>query len=344
LNKNNLDFFDYLNSGILFKSDEEKFYINQKAESFFGLTSGYYSSSKIEVFFQRNPFINKIVNSTNDKKRSILSKQQKIVSADGSDKIVDLSVCFLENNSFIIEFLDSCSDNNHFYWESKIQELNTLAAGLAHEIKNPLGGIKMASQMIKRIDEREKISKYSDIIIEEAEKVNNVVETLMNISKPIMVNQQKINPHIFLDKFIDKINMEINDKNIVIVKDYDPSIDTIIVDTELLSKILFNLFKNSIESSDKSDKIIVRSRVDFNYYKEVSGKKFKMVIISIEDFGKKVTEAEIKKFFTPFYSTKSTGTGLGLVISKHFANLMDCDLSAKRKELGLIFKLTVPAE
>lgn len=207
--------------------------------------------------------------------------------------------------------------------KDRLAFLGTFAAGVAHEVKNPLGGIRGAAQLLSRKVKEKDLNEYTEIIVREVDRLNRILEEILDFANPRRINPQPINIHEILDAVILLGSGMTQEKAVSIVKGYDPSLPPVLGDKEHLIQVFLNLVKNSIEAVDRNGKIMVNTRIltDFHLVEEGRGTHpkdgfgGKMVSIEVKDDGCGISKRDMEKLFTPFFTTKAKGSGLGLALS-----------------------------
>lgn len=199
----------------------------------------------------------------------------------------------------------------------RLASLGTLAAGMAHEIKNPLGGLRGAAQLLREEIKDEEYREYLGVIIREADRLNSIVENLLNISAPKPLKLKHVNIHKILEDILLLEKETLRKKNIRVVQIYDPSLPFIIADEGQIKQVFLNIIKNAIEAMSGAGELTLITKIFYDYIVigESGKRETKMVLIEVLDTGRGFGEDELSHIFTPFFSTKSKGTGLGLVIS-----------------------------
>ncbi len=198
----------------------------------------------------------------------------------------------------------------------RLSMVGTMAAGLAHEIKNPLGGIKGAAQLLQmELDEDSDLEEYTQLMIRETERVNRIIEELLDLSRPRKEQSGKVNISQILDEIVMLQKQAFAERGIRFKLRLDPSIPDISGDRDLLVRLLLNLIKNAGEASPDNERITIESRIDSEYHMSFPGAKpTPMVLITINDNGPGIAQTQLDQIFTPFYTTKDGGSGLGLPI------------------------------
>ncbi len=200
--------------------------------------------------------------------------------------------------------------------EERLVFVGTLAAGIAHEVRNPLGGIKGAIQLLsRRLGSDEEILEYTKVINDEVERIDRVLDDLLHFTNPRAYRFMPLNIHMILDRVIKLFSIRTEAEGIEFVKVYDPSIPYINGYEDGLTQVFLNIIKNAIEAMEDKGRIDIVTKVipDFSLRGEKGIKK--MVCIEISDTGKGIDEDELSIITTPFYTTKEKGTGLGLSLS-----------------------------
>lgn len=198
----------------------------------------------------------------------------------------------------------------------RLAMIETMAAGLAHEIKNPLGGIKGSAQLLQmELSGNDELQEYTQLIVRETTRVNRIIEELLNLSRPRKTQLEFVNISQILNEIITLQRNTVGDRGILFTWELDPSIPDIPGDHDLLMRLFLNLIKNSCEATNDHSKITIATKVDTEYHlRRPDSRSTPMVQISISDEGPGISVPELEKIFTPFYTTKESGSGLGLPI------------------------------
>lgn len=194
----------------------------------------------------------------------------------------------------------------------RLAMVGQLAAGVAHEIRNPLTSLKGFTQILKEMTTEGEKRNYLTIMQDELDKIQQIVNEFMLLSKPSKaLNIQKIDLRELVKNIIDFFKPELASCNLNILTVLP---DNIIAhgDQSLLRQIIINLLQNSIDASVKRKKDIILSVKNINaYYYE----------IKVKDYGHGISKERQERLFQPFYTTKEKGTGLGLMVCKRIVDL-----------------------
>lgn len=220
-------------------------------------------------------------------------------------------------------------------WESA----RDLIRGLAHEIKNPLGGLRGAAQLLDNDlsgDQKE----YTAMIIEQADRLTNLVDRLLGPNQLPKISEQNI--HVALEKVIQLVNFN-NPKGIKLFRDYDPSIPDIQFDEDKIQQAILNIVNNAIQAISSNNTIILKTRVASNQV--INGKRIKLSIqVSIIDNGPGIPENLQGTLFYPMVSGRSNGTGLGLSICQTLVQQHGGKLTCTSKPGNTEFSILLPID
>jgi two-component system nitrogen regulation sensor histidine kinase GlnL len=197
----------------------------------------------------------------------------------------------------------------------RLATMGTLAAGLAHEIRNPLGGIKGAAQLLRRaLEPKSSLREYTDIMIREVDRVNKLIEQLLDLSRPLQLTLAPVNIHEILNDVL-LLESQAAGESVTIKKIFDPSLPPIRGDRAQLTQVFLNLLKNAFQAMDGRGCLTVITRLETDYHVRDQGtRRNRFIWVEISDEGKGIKEEDLAHIFSPFFSTKNSGTGLGLAI------------------------------
>ncbi|MFJ5963569.1 ATP-binding protein [Bacillus sp. NPDC093026] len=184
----------------------------------------------------------------------------------------------------------------------KLAVAGQIAAGIAHEVRNPLTSVNGFLQLMKtQYPER---TDYFDIIFSEIKRIDFVLSELLMLAKPQSVNFQEVQLHQLLEQVITLLNTNAVLSNIDIKQPFKKQdAGLILADANQMKQLFINLIKNAIEAMPEGGSIYISTEKVMNEWK-----------ITIQDEGKGMSEKDIQKIYDPFFSTKKEGTGLGLTI------------------------------
>lgn len=227
--------------------------------------------------------------------------------------------------------------------EERLSYLTTISSGLTHEIRNPLSGIKGASQLLaSELENKTELQKYAKIIEKEVNRVDELLKNLQHFTKPSSLNKSEININKILHHLV-TLQKTIDPENIKFIEEYDPSLPKIQGDSDALHQVFLNLIKNAYESIDQQGWVKIKSRIHADLVMIKKNEKRRMIRIEIIDNGKGFNHEIKKEIFTPFFTTKAEGTGLGLPLCHQIIRDHDGSIQVNSKiNQGTNFTIYLP--
>ncbi len=212
--------------------------------------------------------------------------------------------------------------------------------GLAHEIKNPLGGLRGAAQLLERELADDSLKEYTTIIIREADRLRDLVDRMVGPIQPL--KRQSTNLHEILEHVCNLILAE-NPRGIVIERQYDPSLPNLVGDPAQLIQAVLNIVRNSVEAVRGHGRIQLRTAIERQF--SIGQKCHRLVLrADVQDDGPGISEELVDSVFYPMITDKPEGSGLGLAIAQDIINkhggLIEC--SSRPKET--VFSIYLPLE
>ncbi|EIJ41174.1 signal transduction histidine kinase, nitrogen specific [Beggiatoa alba B18LD] len=220
------------------------------------------------------------------------------------------------------------------------QAARNIVRGLAHEIKNPLGGLRGAAQLLERELPDPRLKEYTTIIIGEADRLQNLVNRML---VPNTVTHKKwANIHQILLRVSQLIASEAGE-GIIIEHDFDPSIPEIWADSDQLIQAVLNIMRNAVQAMNGIGQITLRTRISRQM--NIGNKRHKLVVrLEIIDNGPGVPEDMIDHIFYPLVTGHAQGTGLGLSIAQSLVNQHGGLIECTSKLGETVFTLWLPME
>lgn len=188
--------------------------------------------------------------------------------------------------------------------QDKLAAVGQLAAGVAHEIRNPLTTMKGYTEFLQLEETHEERQEYLSIILDEIDRVNNIVEDFMVLSKPKAAELEERDIIPIIKNVVSFLEFEARNRNVKIGFEYQQDIIQIECDENRLKQVLLNFIKNGIEAMPDGGNITVRAGIINN-----------QVQIAIKDTGVGIPQEKLKNIGEPFFTTKKNGNGLGLMVS-----------------------------
>lgn len=216
----------------------------------------------------------------------------------------------------------------------KLAALGTMAAGIAHEIRNPLTSLQLFVQMMaERFDDHEFRAKFSQVVPPEIERLNKIVSGLVSFAKPSKLIREPSQINDILEKTVMLSEISFKKLNVKVVKEFG-EVPKVLADSQQMMQIFLNLIKNGAESMSEGGTLTVKT-----YFNDITGK----VAVDITDTGHGISEETLKKLFSPFFTTKEGGTGLGLAITRRIIEEHQGEIKVKSKVgEGTTFTVELP--
>ena len=339
---------DELSAKILVVDDNlDILFLNKSAEDYLCTSLEEVKDKNIDLVFKEKISNELELQEVLEQKKSLKRHITTIFLKDNLQKKASFTASYFANEEFkgiIFEFFDNSKPNSiadKMKKRTAASVTQAFSRGLAHEIKNPLSGIRGAAQLLSQKIEDPKKKEFANIILKESDRLANIVNKVSD--NGFRLEQTYQNIHTILEK-IPAFIRNIENQKIQIVKDYDPSLPLIEVDNSLISQVFFNLATNSVEAFKKkntSGKIIIRSRVAYEVY--INNKKFKTACqIDFIDNGPGIPDDIIDSIFFPLVSSKEIASGLGLSIVTGIINQHGGSIDCSSDETGTTFTILLP--
>lgn len=212
--------------------------------------------------------------------------------------------------------------------------------GLAHEIKNPLGGLRGAAQLLERELPDKSLREYTRIIIHEADRLRNLVDRMIGPHQPL--KKIPVNVHEILEHVRKLILVEVP-VGLTVIQEYDPSLPEFEGDPEQLTQAVLNMVRNAVEAMQNAGTIRLRTRIERQF--TIGHKRHRLVVrVDIEDSGPGIPEDLQEHIFYPMITGKPEGTGLGLSIAQDIAAKHGGLIECRSRPGETVFSLYLPLE
>ncbi|MDI7259357.1 MAG: ATP-binding protein [Thermodesulfobacteriota bacterium] len=207
-------------------------------------------------------------------------------------------------------FEDLKKSKSYIRRADRLASLGTLTAGLAHEIRNPLVAIKTLTQLLpERLEDEEFRNHFLNIAAGEVDRISHLINELLDFARPSSPKLEFEDVNSILDGMILLVSTESKKKQIHIAKQYIPDLPSVKVDREQIKQVFLNVLLNAIEATPENGEITVKTRS----FLKPGGEPYLQV--EFKDTGCGIPQEYVEEIFNPFYTTKTTGSGLGLSIS-----------------------------
>lgn len=252
----------------------------------------------------------------NLERNRIIRRETEIELPSGKSLVINLSLTPIHDDSLLLELRQidrhlDISQSEQLQMEN--QATKKLLRGLAHEIKNPLGGIRGAAQLLAQQYPDNGVGEFTHVIIKEADRLRTLIDRMVGpqtVTTPALTNIHEAVEHVF------RLTTAEVPESIQLTRDYDPSIPEIMVDRDQLIQAILNITRNAIEAfENKRGQIVFKTRV-LRHYNLGSTRHPLLAQISIIDNGPGIPKDLQSEVFFPMVTGKATGTGLGLSITQ----------------------------
>jgi two-component system sensor histidine kinase HydH len=283
---------------------------NQTAESILGCMSRDVMEKKADEVLPR-PCVALLSSLKAEKK--LLEKEIDCPVKNGDMAPLEVIATILEEEDgaflgYVILFRD-ITEIQHLKKEitrsQRLASLGNLAAGIAHEIRNPLSSIKgFATYFKERYRDNPEDEKTAEIMIQEVERLNRVISQLLEFARPMDISKQPTSIHTVIRHTLKMIEGQARSKGITLRTELSPDVRDVLIDPDKMTQVFLNLYLNAIEAMERGGELSV----------SLSPQGERMIRIDICDTGRGLDLEELAHIFDPYFTTKSTGTGLGLAI------------------------------
>jgi len=215
-----------------------------------------------------------------------------------------------------------------------------LLRGLAHEIKNPLGGIRGSAQLLQRELMDDELREYTQIIMDESDRLQSLVDRMLGPNKPLLL--EPINIHKVLERVRQLVQVEAP-AGVMLERDYDPSIPLVQGDGDLLIQAILNIVRNAAQAIGSRGHIVIRTRIHRQV--TIGHRRNRMVIkIDIQDDGPGIPPELMGQIFYPMVTGRAEGTGLGLSIAQSLISQHGGVIECISEPGNTLFSIFLPLE
>jgi len=233
-----------------------------------------------------------------------------------------------------------------------LAELGTLVAALAHEIRNPLGGIRGAVQLLAaEIGPHPTAREYVDLVLREVDRLTKLLGQLLELRPRSRFTPQAVNIHRVIDHVLQIVGPTAEEQSVRILRIFDPSLPDVRGDPDALTQLVLNLVQNALQAVSSSAidarevRITTRIETDYHLTPQVSRDRgrIRLLRVDIEDNGPGVPREVEANLFSPFVTTKPKGTGLGLTICQRIASDHGGSIRFESAPGRTLFRVMLPA-
>ena len=260
--------------------------------------------------------------------RATVDNEVEFVHRSGDPLVVDIAVALIPNPStpstYAVLTLRDRTLPTRLQRIASQRDLLTafgrIAAGIGHEVKNPLGGIRGAAELLEQWSDETRARDAAGMIVREVDRIRDLVDDLMVFARTDALRTESINIHQVLDSVLELLTLDPLSGRVVIERLYDPSIPEIIADPDRLKQVFLNLAKNALQAMEhREGRLTVKTQMTTGH--RVGRKGFRSqtaVAILVCDNGSGIDEVTMESLATPLFTTRANGHGLGLAVARHW--------------------------
>ncbi|MGD8396221.1 MAG: ATP-binding protein [Candidatus Eiseniibacteriota bacterium] len=266
-----------------------------------------------------------------DRHRIVL-RSRTLPVRDAAGEVVGSAAVFSEASDDSDEELHADRD--------RLMSLGELSASVAHEIRNPLTGIRTTVQFVQsKLGAKDSAREELDDVLKELDRIDQIITELLLFARPQPVRSVPIEINMLVGKTIDAFGARLDSGEVLVKRALTEPLPPVVGDSDMLGQVVFNLVSNAIESMPRGGEL----RVATSVRRSPSGKR--RVNIFISDRGPGVSEEIADKIFNPFFTTRSMGTGLGLSVSLQIVRAHGGNLTFRnRRAGGATFRMSLPVD
>ncbi|MBI1938972.1 MAG: GHKL domain-containing protein [Ignavibacteriales bacterium] len=257
---------------------------------------------------------------------------KKIVLKEMNFPLIDENGTITHVLIYLKDFTYEAALEEQLRSSDRLVGVGKLAAGIAHEIRNPLGNITAAAQyFLKKAEADSEIKKYLKIILRNSERMNKIIKELLNFAKPHEVSFTIGSVDKVIDNVFRLVKARLLKQHIQFYRNFSKHQPKMLLDEKILEEVFLNLILNAIEAMPKGGKLAVTVH---------AGENDNKVVINIADTGVGISEDNLNNIFEPFFTTKKDGTGFGLSFVQHSVDMHNGKVEVKSK-LGYGTEVTI---
>lgn len=311
---------------VLDKAGDVEF-LNAAASRIFELSPNAASGRAVETLLGSDHALARLARSVLSSNRSCAENECPVERRFQPDIAVDISaaplfdgdggldgvVVFLRDATLQRDLQRVVVDREH------LNAFGQIAAGVAHEVKNPLGGIRGAAEILGARATDAKTADAAELIVREVDRIASLLDDLMIFTHDESLRLAPINIHRVLEDVIDLSVLDSRARGVAVERAFDPSIPDVLLDADRIAQVFLNLTRNAVQAMEGQGKltIVTRMRLDRRLTIE-SGEAYPALRVEFRDTGPGFAPEHLDLLATPFFTTRSEGTGLGLALSRHW--------------------------
>lgn len=222
----------------------------------------------------------------------------------------------------------------------RLAAMGQLTAGLAHELRNPLGTMKTSAELLQRkvSSDNEIAREMAGYIQQEVDRINSLITRFLDFARPRNLRLEKTDVHAMLDRAIERFDHEKTgvSASVTVFKNYSPDVPPVLMEAELMEHVITNLLSNAAQASSPGAVVTVKTRLAGT----AEGQKAEIAVI---DRGSGIDPKHLENIFNPFFTTKAEGVGLGLAIVSKIVDEHSGQITVESTQgEGSVFRVYLP--
>ncbi len=284
--------------------------------------------------------------------RAVIEREYPMKERQGDALVVDASASPLfsgDDLNGVVLLLRDCTIQKNLRdvvgQREALASFGRIAAGIAHEIKNPLGGIRGAAEILGARSGDDKSRSAAELIVREVDRIASLVDDFMVFTPGEDLRVAPVNIHRVIDGVLALTAHEKIGANIEVERAFDPSIPDLDADADRLSQVFLNLIRNALQAmEEEGGKIVITTRMAFDHHlSPPNGEAGPSLLVELTDTGPGIDAAILEEVATPFFTTRSDGTGLGLAVARHWITRHEGTLSLESTlGIGTTVRIALP--
>ncbi|UCC56281.1 MAG: nitrogen regulation protein NR(II) [Gammaproteobacteria bacterium] len=332
---------------LLFDADHRLRYLNPAGEVMFAQSKRHACGKAISELFANAGWMIRQISSAMDSGQVINQRGCRLELMNGPTLIVNCTHTPVSLPGAMNGIMLELRKVDHHLRVDQEEQLiaqqeatHALLRGLAHEIKNPLGGLRGAAQLLEKEIPEGEFREYTRIIISEADRLQNLMDRMLGPND--VPNIQAVNIHNILERVRELVLVEA-ESGLTIQQDYDPSLPDLQADPDLLLQAILNIVRNAAQALDGNGEIILRTRVHRRF--NIANRQYRLVAsVEVIDNGPGIEASMQAKIFYPMITSRNDGTGLGLSIAQSLINRHHGLIECRSKPGETVFTILLPLE
>ncbi|ABI55374.1 nitrogen regulation protein NR(II) [Alkalilimnicola ehrlichii MLHE-1] len=323
-----VDLLEHITTAVvMMDTDTRVLHLNPAAEMLFRVSLRQVSGQPLLAFAPSAELLDTLVRDVVETGRTYTQRERRLPVSQNHLITVDCTVTPMPNGRVLLELAEidrhlRITREHHLVAQNRA--IRELIRGLAHEIKNPLGGLRGAAQLLERELAGEELREYTQVIINEADRLQNLVDSLLGPNA--VPRREPVNIHQVLERVRQLVVAEAP-AGVQLERDYDPSIPPVTAQFDHLVQACLNLVRNALQAVAGEGTITLRTRTQRQF--TIAGRNHKLVArIDVVDDGPGIPAEQLEQIFYPMVTTRPEGSGLGLPIAQtlvgQHSGLVEC--------------------